>query len=140
MKIITPNNLRQNGKKSTKARGRKGLSVRMVDDYLRFALFLGVIGLAYIWNSHYAEKQIKELDALETSVKSLKSRYLLKQSTLSAGTRLSEVKDVVDTLGLRPLSQPAYRLIKGKTFAETKQADPEEIDRNLRRQIAEEEP
>lgn len=140
MKIITPNNVRHNGKKSTKASGRKGLSVRLVDDYLRFALFLGVIGLAYIWNSHYAEKQIKELDALETSVKSLKSRYLLKQSTLSAGTRLSEVKDVVDTLGLRPLNAPAYRLVKGKTLAEIEQLSQDEIDRNLRRQIAEEEP
>ena len=140
MKIITPNNLRRNGKKTSKARGQKGLSVRMVDDYLRFALFLGVIGLAYIWNSHYAEKQIKELDALETSVKSLKSRYLLKQSTLSAGTRLSEVKDVVDTLGLRPLEKPAYRLVKGKTLAEIDQKDPEEIQQDLRRQIAEEEP
>lgn len=91
----------------------KGLSSKKVDDYLRFSVFLVLIGMAYIWNSFEAEKQVKLREDYRKDVKELKSRYLLQKATLSAETRLSEIKDKVDTLGLRPLYEPAYRLVRG---------------------------
>ncbi|MFK7922544.1 MAG: FtsL-like putative cell division protein [Bacteroidia bacterium] len=137
MRIITRNSLGKSpiGGKATDK--KKGLSLRLVDDYLRFVLFLAVIGLAYVWNSHRAEKKIKMETALETQVESLKARYLLKQSTLSAGTRLSEIKGVVDTLGLRPQNEPVYKLVSGKTLAEIEQINPEIDPQQLQRQIDE---
>ncbi|MEM7654792.1 MAG: FtsL-like putative cell division protein [Bacteroidota bacterium] len=98
---------------STKRTKRQGLSSRKVDDYLRFSLFLVVIGLFYIWNSYQAEKQVKLMEAYRVSVKDLKSRYLLKQSTLHADMRFAEVREQVDTLGLRPLYEPAYKIVRG---------------------------
>ncbi|MEM7370279.1 MAG: FtsL-like putative cell division protein [Bacteroidota bacterium] len=91
----------------------KGLSSKKVDDYLRFSVFLVLIGVAYIWNSYEAERQVALREAYRVEVKELKSRYLLKKSTLSAETRLSQIQDKVDTLGLRPLYEPAYRLVRG---------------------------
>jgi hypothetical protein len=66
----------------------------------------------YIWNSHYAEKQMRLATDLERDVKDLKSKALMKESTLSAGTRFSEIRDKVDSLGLYKLNEPAYKLIK----------------------------
>ena len=92
---------------------RQGLSSRKVDDYLRFSLFLVLIGMVYIWNSYEAERQVKLMEEYQTSVKDLKSRYLLKKATLSADLRFAEIKHQVDTLGLRPLYEPAYKIVRG---------------------------
>ena len=89
----------------------KGLSVKKVDSVMRFMIFLAVIGLFYVWNGHYAEQQIKELEAVRKELKQVKSEYLLRQSTLSAATRFSEVKSMADTLGLRPLTEPPMRVV-----------------------------
>ena len=118
MNIVNP--YRQRGKSKptgSKKQAKKGLSARKVDDYLRFMLFLAVIGMAYIWNGHYAERQVKLMEVYQKDVKSLKSRYLLKESTLGAGTRLSEVQSMVDTLGLRPMKEPPFKIEKGKELA-----------------------
>ncbi|MCI4671739.1 MAG: hypothetical protein MRZ79_26595 [Bacteroidia bacterium] len=94
-------------------KAKKGLSSRKVNDYLRFSFFLVLIGVAYIWNSYEAERKVKMMEDYRKEVKRLKAEYLLRQSTLSAGTRFSEIKDQIDTLGLRPLREPAYKLVKG---------------------------
>lgn len=137
MKIITRNNLGKQSATKESPKRTKGLSLRKVDDYLRFVIFLAVIGLLYVWNSHYAERQIKMVDALEIQVESLKARYLLKQSTLSAGTRLSEIRAVVDTLNLRPVNEPVFKLVRGKTLSEIEPIDPELLEQHQRRTIDE---
>ena len=110
------------------APGKKpGLSVGKVDEYLRFMIFLALIGLAYIWNSHQAEKQVKLLEAYQKDVKSLKANYLLKESTLSASTRLSEIIDLVDTLGLKKLKEPAFKIVRN---GEIVKESPIELETN----------
>mgnify|MGYP006269180281 CR=1 FL=1 len=97
----------------TMAKG-SGLSARKVNDYLRFSAFLVLIGMAYIWNSYRAEVMIKEREDLRTEVKSLKSRYLLRQANLGAATRLMTLRDELDSIGLRRLERPAYRLVRNQ--------------------------
>ena len=92
-------------------KSKKGISVKKVDRYLRFLVFLTLIGMFYIWNTHYAVKQVRKMEVLQLQVKDLKSKYLMRESSLRAGTRLSEIVQAVDTLGLRPLDQPAYKLV-----------------------------
>lgn len=105
-------NLKRKKKEEKAEPARKGLSLRKVDDYLRFVVFLALIGMAYIWNTHYAEKQMRLATELEREVKDLKSKALMKESMLSAGTRFSEIRDKVDSLGLYKLNEPAYKLVK----------------------------
>lgn len=115
MKIVNP--YRESGKNKSVGQSnkdKKGLSTRLVNDYLRFVVFLALIGMGYIWNGHYAERQVKLVEAYKKEVKNLKSRYLLKQSTLGSVTRLSEVQSFVDTLGLRPMNEPPFKIVKGK--------------------------
>jgi hypothetical protein len=112
MRIV--NQHKNNGKaKASKAKAPAGLSARKVNDYLLFSVFLVLIGMAYIWNGYRAERFIKQREDLRVEVKSLKSRYLLRQATLGSRTRLSTLRDDLDSLGLYPLGEPAYKLVRG---------------------------
>ncbi len=109
MRVV--NRPKKEKKKAKKAKG-KGLKAHLVDDYLRFVLFLAITGMVYIWNSHYAEKQVKEMAGLKKEVKLLKSKYLEKRAMLSAGTQYTKIKEQVDSLGLRKFREPIFKLIK----------------------------
>jgi len=112
MRIV--NQHKANGKAEAKqAKPKAGLSARKVNDYLLFSVFLVLIGMGYIWNGYRAERFIKQREDLRTEVKSLKSRYLLRQATLGSRTRLSLMRDDLDSLGLYPLREPAYKLVRG---------------------------
>ena len=115
MKVVQPHRNRKNGSyngRADKAKGKKGISVKRVDEYLRFAVFLAVIGMFYIWNGYKAEQQIREMEVVEKEVKDLKSKYLLRKSTLSAGMRFSEIRTTADSLGLKPLGQPPLKIVQ----------------------------
>ncbi|GAB4419645.1 MAG: hypothetical protein OHK0039_32290 [Bacteroidia bacterium] len=114
MRMINPHR-KTVGTSQTKARTGplRGLSVRKVDDYLRFSAFIVLIGMFYIWNSYRAETRVKLMEEYKKEVKDLKSRYLLQRATLDAGLRFAELRDKLDTLGLRPLSEPAYKVVSG---------------------------
>ena len=90
----------------------KGLSAHKVDRYMRFVLFLTVIGVMYIWNSHYAEKQVSKREILKKEVKSLKDKYFMKEADFNAAIRYSEMTSMTDTLGLRKLTKPPFRIEK----------------------------
>ncbi|MEL6627627.1 MAG: FtsL-like putative cell division protein [Bacteroidota bacterium] len=113
MRIITKNSLKRRHVAPTPMKPTKGLSSKRVNDYLRFSLFLVLIGMFYIHNSYEAEKKIKLVEAYQKQTKSLKSDYLLKQAKLSANTRFMMMKADIDTLGLRSLREPAYQIVKG---------------------------
>ena len=104
-----------------KAGPAKGLSVRKVDRYLRFVIFLAIIGMAYIWNSHLAERQVAVREELRKEVKQLKDDYYLKEASLNAGIRYSEMAAMTDTLGLKKLNTPPYRLVSEKHKNESSQ-------------------
>ncbi len=89
----------------------KGLSAKKVDGYLRFVVFLAVIGLAYIWNAHYAERQVQERAQLKKEVKKLKDDYYMKKAELEAGIRYAEMVEMTDTLGLEGLRKPPFKLV-----------------------------
>ena len=103
---------KQKKKKGLKTPGfRFRVSAEIVDKYLRYVIFLTAIGLVYIWNAHTAQKQIRKLDQLTAEIRELKSDYTTLNSELSYGTRQSVIAQKVDTLGLRKLTSPPYKLV-----------------------------
>lgn len=97
---------------------------------MRFVLFLAFIGVAYIWNSHLADRQVRRQEALDVKVKDLKSNYLMRQAVLLSGTRFSEIEKSADTLGLNAMDKPAYQLVVNLP-------EPEPFVRNLKRRYTE---
>lgn len=93
---------------------KAGLSISRVDRYLRFVVFLVAIGMVYIWNSHWAESQIRREEQLEESIREAKAEYKTSHARLSHDSKRSEVAQRVDTLGLMVPKEPPYTIIKKK--------------------------
>lgn len=89
--------------------GRLSL-VRLVEQNLRFSVFLTAIGLFYIWNAHAAEHRARKLDHLEEDLKALKSNYMTLNARLSDARKQSSIRREVDPRGLEPLEEAPYRL------------------------------
>jgi hypothetical protein len=91
-----------------------GLSINKVDRYLRFIVFLVAIGMVYIWNSHWAENQIRHEEQLEEAIREAKAEYKTSHARLSHDSKRSEVAQRVDTLGLIVPKDPPFTIIKKK--------------------------
>lgn len=98
------------GKTTAASDDRRGLTADNVSRYVRYSIFLVLIGLGYIWNSHVAEKQVRRENKLKQQVADAKAEYKTMHARLSAGTRQSAIQDRVDTLGLHPSSKNIYQL------------------------------
>lgn len=89
-----------------------GLTQKKMDEYLRFFIFLVLIGLVYVWNSHLAEKQVIKEDRLKTEIRDLRLHYISIESELSEQKKPSVVADSVEKHGLHLLTQAPYQLEK----------------------------
>jgi hypothetical protein len=68
---------------------------------LPYVLFLSFLTVAYIANAHFAERQVRSIQTLQKEVKELKRQYNSMKSEIMFESRLSEVGEEVETLGLR---------------------------------------
>ncbi|MBO9150620.1 FtsL-like putative cell division protein [Chitinophaga sp. GCM10012297] len=99
---------------------RLRINYQLITRNLPFLLFLAVIALVYISNSHLAEKKVRRINKLSREIKELKWEYLSVRSELMFRSKLSEVSKAVEPLGLKELSTPPQR-IEVKTKEENEQ-------------------
>ncbi len=78
---------------------------------LPFVFFLGFLAVVYIANAHYAEKQVREIQALQQEVKELKRQYNALKSETMFRSRLAEVGEGVESLGLYKTSGRVKRIV-----------------------------
>lgn len=78
---------------------------------LPYLIFLCVLGMIYIANSHMAVKNIREIDKLSKEVKELSSEYKSLKADLMFKSKMTEVAKKVDTLGIKELIEPPQKLI-----------------------------
>jgi len=90
-----------------------GLPVR----YIPHILFITALGIIYIGNIHYAEKNIRQLDKLKREVDDMRSEYTTLTAEYMYDSKQSAVAERVDSMGLYESSVPPYKV---------KLRDPEE--------------
>jgi hypothetical protein len=76
------------------------MSADWVFKNLLFVGFLGFMALVYIANAHYAEKKVREIQALQKEVKTLRWEYMQLKSEVMYNYKYSEVANRVDRKGL----------------------------------------
>jgi hypothetical protein len=96
--------------KEPKREWRLRINYKLITQNLPFILFLAVIALVYIANSHLAEKKVRKINKLSREIKELKWEYLSVKSELMFRSKLSEVSKAVEPLGLKELSTPPQRI------------------------------
>ena len=87
------------------------VSKESATDMLPFLIFLCVLVMIYIANSHMAMKNIRAIDNLNKEVKELNWEYKSLKADLMYKSKLTEVAAKVDTLGLKELVEPPKKLV-----------------------------
>jgi cell division protein FtsL len=75
-----------------------------------FFLFLSLLAVVYIYNGHYAEKTIKNINRTARELKELQYEYKTVKSELMFKSKQSEVVKAVEPLGLKVLLQPPAKI------------------------------
>lgn len=78
---------------------------------LPFLLFLGLLTMVYIANSHMAISNVRKIDKLNKEVKELSWEYKSLKADLMFKSKLTEVAKIVDTLGIKELTEPPKKII-----------------------------
>jgi outer membrane murein-binding lipoprotein Lpp len=87
------------------------VSKEAATDMLPYLIFLCVLGMIYIANSHMATTNMRKIDSLSKDVKELSWEYKSLKSDLMFKSKLSQVAERVDTLGLRELVEPPKKIV-----------------------------
>lgn len=73
--------------------------------------FIVLLGLFYIGNRHIAEKNIREIERLNSQIKDLKTEYLNAKAELMYLNKLSEVSKRAEMIGLKETVEPPIKLV-----------------------------
>lgn len=75
-----------------------------------FLLFLSLLTVLYIYNGHYAEKRIKDINRTASALKELQYEYKALKSDLMFMQKQSEVVRLAEPMGFRETRIPPMRL------------------------------
>src|SRR5678809_1534361 len=78
--------------------------------YLPKILFVMVIGLLYIGNTHYSEKTVRKIDRVGSEVEDLRADYTTLKSDLMYASKQSEVARKVKVIGLKESLNPPTKV------------------------------
>jgi len=83
-----------------------------------FFLFLTLIAIVYIYNGHYADKTIRNINKTTKELKELQYEYKTLKSEVMFRSKQSELEKAVAPLGLKELTVPP--IVLGKDSGEIK--------------------
>ena len=78
---------------------------------LPFVFFLFFLGIIYIANANFADKQVRQIQNLEKEIKDLKWRYNAAKADVMFNSKQSEVEKAVEAFNLRSTNQRTKRII-----------------------------
>lgn len=82
--------------------------------YLPKILFVLLLSLIYISNTHYAEKTTRKINQLQTEVEDIRADYTTLKADLMFASKQSEVARKVKVMGLKESLNPPYKIIVKK--------------------------
>ena len=90
------------------------MSASLILKNFPFVMFLGFLTVIYIANAHLAEKQIRQIQTLQQDVKELKRQYNSLKSENMFNSRLAEIEEDVEGIGLTKQAGRVKRIIVDK--------------------------
>lgn len=79
--------------------------------YLPKILFVMLLGLLYIGNTHYSEKTVRRIDHVQSEVEDLRADYTTLKSDLMFASKQSEVARRVKVIGLKESTNPPTKVV-----------------------------
>ena len=97
----------------TTAGWTKWINHQWIVKHIYYFLFLAVLAVIYIYNGHYAENTIKDINRSARELKELQYEYKTVKGELMMRGKQSEIAKAAEPLGLKELKQPPVRIITG---------------------------
>jgi cell division protein FtsL len=95
-----------------KRKDRKRLfGYRWIVKNIPFFLFLSVLAVVYIYNGHYADKTVRNINKVNKELKELQYEYKTLKSEVMYRSKQSELAKEVQPLGLKELVVPPVLLV-----------------------------
>ncbi|MGK7390987.1 MAG: FtsL-like putative cell division protein [Candidatus Cyclobacteriaceae bacterium M2_1C_046] len=79
--------------------------------YFPVTMYITLLGILYIANSHYAEKTTRRIDRLKTEVEDLRAEFTTLKANQMFSEKQSEVAKRVKRLGLQESLQPPQKIL-----------------------------
>ena len=73
-------------------------------------LFVLALGMVYISNTHYTEKTVRKINAMQAEVEDLRADYTTLKADLMFASKQSEVARKVKSMGLTESLKPPYKI------------------------------
>jgi len=83
---------------------KRWLNYQSLVRQLPFFLFLAILAVLYIYNGHYADKTIRNINRTAREVKELQYEYKTVKSEVMFRSKQSELVKAVEPLGLKELT------------------------------------
>jgi hypothetical protein len=90
---------------------KKWLNYQSVVRQIPFFVFLAVLAVVYIYNGHYADKTIREINKTSKELKELQYEYKSVKGDVLFRSKQSELIEAVKPLGLKELTTEPVILI-----------------------------
>ncbi len=79
-----------------------------------FILFLVILGVFYVANTHLAERTIRKINAKEKELKELRWEHITLKSNLMYDRKQSELADKLQESGIEELEKPPHKIVVEK--------------------------
>jgi|GEM_PF-115089 len=87
------------------------LGYHLIMKNIRFFLFLAALAVIYIYNGHYADKVVRDINRTNKELNELQYEYKTLKSEVMFRSKQSELAKAVEPFGLKELILPPYVLI-----------------------------
>jgi len=89
--------------KESRSDWKRLLNYRWLLKHFRFFLFLSALAVAYIYNGHYADKTVRNINVVSKQLDELNYEYKTLKSEVMFRSKQSELARAVEPLGLKEL-------------------------------------
>jgi hypothetical protein len=96
--------------KETKSEWKRLFNYQWIVKNLPYFMFGVVLAVLYIYNGHYSDNIIKDINKTSKQVKELQYEYKTLKSEVMFRSKQSELSRAVEPLGLKELAEPPYML------------------------------
>jgi cell division protein FtsL len=90
----------------SKTRWQRLISYKWVMKNMPFFLFLAALAVLYIYNGHYADKLVRNINRTNKELKELQYEYKTLKSEVMFRSKQSELARAVEPFGLKELTIP----------------------------------
>ena len=87
------------------------MSSRWIMRNMPFFLFLAALAVIYIYNGHYADKVVRDINRTSKELKELQYEYKTLKSEVMFRSKQSELAKAVAPFGLKELTAPPFVLV-----------------------------